>query len=532
MKKQMIETPNIWSLDNISRCPDCNLISSLKLFYKKNKPIIHYYCDNNHKGDIPLEEYIQKYNAHSLLKEKCKECNKNQNEIKGDYLYCCKCDKFLCYLCALNHPNNEEHNTINFKRYDSFCKSHFNFFSFYCLKCNKNICIYCNNQHKSHEIINLSEFNIPEESKNKLETIIKNIEKKILDLDVIKEEIISEINNLKKSNELEMKFFKILINTFHYEESQKNINYYIIQNIKNFEEIFISDKIKLYEKVFKEGTKYISFLQNIRKNNNENNLIKNNFKTLNNHTGYVLYLTVLKDGRLISSSGDKLINIYRKDSFDLQLSIKEHSDYVYNVKQLLNGKIISCSRDNSINIIKLINEDKYILEQKLNEHKNYVYNVIEIRENELVSVSKDKTMKRWKINDDNIFKCTKTNIFQNSESVCNIFKINENEFVTTSEEEKCLKFWNYNDFSNISTINNINTGFYIRELCIIEDDILCIGGFESNCFYLIKISTHQIIKNIVGPKIIYSIYKCLDGLFLKMIMIIILLLNINMKIKI
>ena len=33
-------------------------------------------------------------------------------------------------------------------------------------------------------------------------------------------------------------------------------------------------------------------------------------------------------------------------------------------------------------------------------------------------------------------------------------------------------------------------------------------------FYLIKISTHQLIKNIIGPTTIYSINKCLDGLFL------------------
>ena len=44
--------------------------------------------------------------------------------------------------------------------------------------------------------------------------------------------------------------------------------------------------------------------------------------------------------------------------------------------------------------------------------------------------------------------------------------------------------------------------------------ILCVGGKNSKGFYLIKISTHQIIKNIVGPQIIYSIYECIDGLFL------------------
>ena len=44
-----------------------------------------------------------------------------------------------------------------------------------------------------------------------------------------------------------------------------------------------------------------------------------------------------------------------------------------------------------------------------------------------------------------------------------------------------------------------------------DDDILCVGTSNSNGFYLIKISTHQVIKNITGPKHIWSIYKCFDG---------------------
>ena len=82
-----------------------------------------------------------------------------------------------------------------------------------------------------------------------------------------------------------------------------------------------------------------------------------------------------------------------------------------------------------------------------------------------------------------------------------------------------LKFWNSNDYSNIATINNIETEWTFRTLCIIEDDILCVGGCNSKGFYLIKISTHQLIKNIIGPKIIYSIYECFDGLFLCSIII-------------
>ena len=72
------------SIDNIPWCPECILISYLKLNYKEGIPTINYYCENNHKGDISLDEYMKKYNNHSLIKQKCEDCNKNQNEVKGD----------------------------------------------------------------------------------------------------------------------------------------------------------------------------------------------------------------------------------------------------------------------------------------------------------------------------------------------------------------------------------------------------------------------------------------------------------------
>ena len=49
-------------------------------------------------------------------------------------------------------------------------------------------------------------------------------------------------------------------------------------------------------------------------------------------------------------------------------------------------------------------------------------------------------------------------------------------------------------------------------MCLLEDDILCVGGTNVKGFYLIEISTHQLIKNIYDPEM--SINKCLDGLFL------------------
>ena len=123
-------------------------------------------------------------------------------------------------------------------------------------------------------------------------------------------------------------------------------------------------------------------------------------------------------------------------------------------------------------------------------------------------------MKIWKLNNENKFICIKTINFQSSNSYCNILKLNENEFVVSSAGDKCIKFYNLANYSNIATINNIETDWTVTNMCLLEDDILCVGGNNSKGFYLIKISNHQLIKNIIGPTIIFCIKKCIDDLFL------------------
>ena len=99
----------------------------------------------------------------------------------------------------------------------------------------------------------------------------------------------------------------------------------------------------------------------------------------------------------------------------------------------------------------------------------------------------DKTIKIWKLNNENKFECINTINFQNSGSHCNILKLNENEFVTSSFNDKCIKFWNSNDYSNISTINNIESTGSWKNMGLFKNDLLCVGGCNSKGFYLIKI---------------------------------------------
>ena len=58
-----------------------------------------------------------------------------------------------------------------------------------------------------------------------------NLEKKYENLEEIKQKIILEIDKLKELNKLEIKFIKLLISTYQYEQSLHNLNYHTIKNI-------------------------------------------------------------------------------------------------------------------------------------------------------------------------------------------------------------------------------------------------------------------------------------------------------------
>ena len=50
-----------------------------------------------------------------------------------------------------------------------------------------------------------------------------------------------------------MKLINILIKSYDYEETQKNLNYNVILNMKKIDKTFKSNKIKIYEKIHKES---------------------------------------------------------------------------------------------------------------------------------------------------------------------------------------------------------------------------------------------------------------------------------------
>ena len=225
-------------------------------------------------------------------------------------------------------------------------------------------------------------------------------------------------------------------------------------------------------------------------------------KTVNNPNKTVNILLQLKDGRIISGSEDGMLNIYNKDNYEIDLSIKEHSNKINSCIQLNDERIVTCSNDCTMKIIKLTNDNKYALESTLESPEKMVLNVIEIKNNEIISILSDKTMKVWDLT---TFKNIKT-----IETNCdNIFKLDENEFITSSMENKCVKFWNTDNYQNINTINDLNIFNFVHSMCLFEDNMLFVGGLD--ILYLIDIKKYQILKTFKINGFVLSIQKCLDG---------------------
>ncbi len=205
---------------DIKRCLNCFKIPLIELIERNNEYFIKYKCENNHKGEISLEEYF-KNDKHKLNKLNCEECNQNQENNFYSLNYCINCQKILCHNCIKNHLE-KEHQYTSLSRYDSTCLEHNSTYSNYCYDCEKNICYLCLNQHQNHKMISLSKFIMTEDNLN-----MKNKESN---------ERIEKLKNEIKFNEdmnLKSSFIINLIDTYYFEKKLNNYNYEIIENLKN-----------------------------------------------------------------------------------------------------------------------------------------------------------------------------------------------------------------------------------------------------------------------------------------------------------
>ena len=207
----------------------------------------------------------------------------------------------------------------------------------------------------------------------------------------------------------------------------------------------------------------------------------------NNHT--ITMLILLKDYRFASSSGDKSIKIFNRETYEIDIVIIKHTHYVSYINQLKDERLISASSDNTIKIFKLF-KHYYRIEQIINKHTNRLRKTIELQNNYLVSCSWDKTIKIWVKNVKGLYKL-KQEIIENNE-IDSIFEINEKEIFSISYLEEKLIFYKLNKdkfIFNCSIDNTIFSGFP-NNFAKINEKLFLIGGELS--IYFINIYSHTI----------------------------------------
>jgi WD40 repeat protein len=118
--------------------------------------------------------------------------------------------------------------------------------------------------------------------------------------------------------------------------------------------------------------------------------------TLRGHSGSVISITQLADGKIASCSYDYHIKIWDLSTEQCVATLTGHSFSVKSIIQLSDGKIASCSYDHTIKIWD-VKTEKCIA--TLRGHKHLVSSIIQLQDGRIASGSYDCYIKIWDISD-------------------------------------------------------------------------------------------------------------------------------------
>ena len=166
------------------------------------------------------------------------------------------------------------------------------------------------------------------------------------------------------------------------------------------DKIIIQDKERIFELEKKLNEKYnkptsLSTQNKITPKDNFNFNIteKEPIFKMDDLKSYYYTIYILQDGRIAAGGNSCSIIIYNKETFKSEMTIKEHSEYIMYLTQLKSGYLISLGADAYINIYNLLENNKYLVMQKIKAHQARIHKLREFDDDRFMTCSDDCTIK-------------------------------------------------------------------------------------------------------------------------------------------
>ena len=308
VKKDENTTPDAPPSDIVEiRCPLCPKFAKITINHIQNEIISE--CPDNHFMKLDYESFFEKSTDHPLSATKCSICHSNEQAEH----YCLECNKYFCKECLEKHNKNEliikssnihsnilqgtnlidnqnkitsnitinstalncdKHHVISILEQDNNCAFHSGEkFVALCIKCNKSFCIKCIGEIKkgvkgeakivfcekngiNHTVKKIKDVMGPDrlkKIKHELDNEIKVINFIEIQSNMIIEQIMNKINNLKQIHQLKNQLFNLFL------RNRENTSL-----IKTMYEL--SNGFKLKTEQFNDHEKFFANLEIINKN--------------------------------------------------------------------------------------------------------------------------------------------------------------------------------------------------------------------------------------------------------------------------
>ena len=221
--------------------------------------------------------------------------------------------------------------------------------------------------------------------------------------------------------------------------------------------------------------------------NNELNILFENIKTINTSEKDIRSMSIFPSGNLLSISGVNSIKIYDINFNLLQNIIPKNREWIcYSDIKDENTFLVS-SEKNIVLYTK--NEGKFTMNKIIKtNHKNIVLKVSFLPNGNILSASVDNTIKIYEEKDDKEYQNVITIV--NLKIIRSFMLLEDKKILVTSGDDG-TKFWNYNNYEEIYSFNNVICGFW-NSIIRIDDNKILIGGKSS--FNIILLNEKKIIE--------------------------------------